>query len=496
MVLRSLVWVCWEQSYFDSDQAITGLMAKHLAELRAFPLLFYGQHYMLAVEAWLAAPVIGVFGASVAALKLPLVVLNVAIALLLVKILVDEVGLAPLSALAASLFFVLPPPIAASRLVEAQGGNVEPFLYTLLLWMTRRRPVVFGLIAGIGFMHRELTAYAVTAILMVELWQGRLFSTRNLRDKSIVFTVIVAVALVVRGLEGHADLLGPGTGGTKPTDVLSGQLGFWAARVCWNTATIIPNLRWLLSDNLSVLFGWHVAPFSEYFLSQIVGGHRWALAGLAGLFIVAALAWLRRRRSPGPLAAAAAAGHDGLAFPAYLVLVGIQAIGVYALFSCLVQDRMLIRYTLLALFIPIGTLAWLLRLEGSRRLKAVAVAGTLLWASASATDTTRVLVEYIRHPPVNQYRELADFLEREGIKYAKGPYWTAYAIDFLTNERVTVASYQKVRINEYETIVERHINESATIYFDDPCRPDEDGINLRRWCVGYLTRARHARDGR
>jgi len=370
--------VCWEHSYFDSDQAITGLMAKHLAELRAFPLLFYGQHYMLAVEAWLSAPVIGVFGASVAALKLPLVALNVAIALLLVKILVDEVELAPLSALAASLFFVLPPPIAASRLVEAQGGNVEPFLYTLLLWMTRRRPVVFGLIAGIGFMHRELTAYAVTAILIVEVWQGRLFSTRNLRDKSIVFTVIVAVVLVVRGLEGHADLLGPGTGGTQPTDVLSGQLGFWAARVCWNTATIIPNLRWLLSDNLSVLFGWHVAPFSDYFLSQIVGGHRGRWPDLPACSSQPRSRGFDVGDRRGPQTVARA-GHDGLAFPAYLVLVGVQAIGVYALLSCVVQDRMLIRYTLLALFIPIGTLAWLLRLEGSRRLKAVAVAGTLLW---------------------------------------------------------------------------------------------------------------------
>src|SRR5687768_10625145 len=56
VVFRSAVLVFWEQSNFDSDQAIVGLMAKHLAELRAFPLFYYGQSYMLAVEAWLAAP--------------------------------------------------------------------------------------------------------------------------------------------------------------------------------------------------------------------------------------------------------------------------------------------------------------------------------------------------------------------------------------------------------------------------------------------------------
>src|SRR6185295_17145002 len=57
VVLRSLVFVCWPASHFDSDQAVTGLMAKHLSELRAFPVFWYGQTYMLGVEAWLAAPV-------------------------------------------------------------------------------------------------------------------------------------------------------------------------------------------------------------------------------------------------------------------------------------------------------------------------------------------------------------------------------------------------------------------------------------------------------
>ena len=56
IVFRSAIFVFWPQSYFDSDQAIFGLMAKHIAEGRAFPLFMYGQTYMLAAEAWLAAP--------------------------------------------------------------------------------------------------------------------------------------------------------------------------------------------------------------------------------------------------------------------------------------------------------------------------------------------------------------------------------------------------------------------------------------------------------
>ena len=41
---------------FNSDQAIVGLMAKHLSEFRTFPLFYYGQNYMLGVQSWIVAP--------------------------------------------------------------------------------------------------------------------------------------------------------------------------------------------------------------------------------------------------------------------------------------------------------------------------------------------------------------------------------------------------------------------------------------------------------
>ena len=34
---------------FDADQAIVGLMAKHISECRAFPVFFYGQSYLPAL---------------------------------------------------------------------------------------------------------------------------------------------------------------------------------------------------------------------------------------------------------------------------------------------------------------------------------------------------------------------------------------------------------------------------------------------------------------
>ena len=489
VVGRSAVWLLWEQSYFDSDQAITGLMAKHLAEGRAFPLVFYGQHYMLAVEAWMVAPVFRLFGVSVATLKLPLLLVNVAIAVLLIRILARDVGLSAWSALVASLFFVIAPPVTASRLLEAQGANVEPLLYVLLLWTMRRQAVAFGLIAGVGFLHREFTAYAVVAILLLEWWYGHLWSIANLRRKAIVFAEMAVVFLVERQLLLRADLLGPGTGGTLPANVTTSPISTWTARFCWNPTQLVPNIAWLFRENLSTLFGWRVAPLADYVTSGLTAGHRWALAALLLLAAAAGAAAVRAIRDHRVVVPRrdAELAVPGPAFAGYLILVGILALGVYALASCLVQDRMLIRYTLLGLFVPVGVAAWLFR-TGSPALKMIAAVATILWATASGVDTARLLTEYVRRPPANLYRGLADFLERRGVKYARGPYWTAYQIDFLTNERVIVGSYQKVRITEYEEIVNRHRDKAVTIYFDDFCKPTEDGVNLLRWCVGGISR--------
>ena len=159
VIARSAVFLLWEQAAFDSDQAIFGLMAKHIAEGRAFPMFIYGDRYLMAVQAWLAAPLFLVFEPSVALLKLPVVLINAATAALLVFVLHRDAGLRPATALLASLFFAAMPPIMAKLLAETGGGNPEPFLYVLLLWVLRARPLAFGLVFAFGFVHREFTAY-------------------------------------------------------------------------------------------------------------------------------------------------------------------------------------------------------------------------------------------------------------------------------------------------------------------------------------------------
>jgi hypothetical protein len=53
----------------NSDEAIMGLAALHVAQGNGVPTYFYGQHYMGTIEAVLAAPLVAVLGPSVIALR-------------------------------------------------------------------------------------------------------------------------------------------------------------------------------------------------------------------------------------------------------------------------------------------------------------------------------------------------------------------------------------------------------------------------------------------
>ena len=185
VVGRSLVFVIFEHAQFDADQAITGLMAKHIAELRAFPFYAYASDYVLVVEAWLAAPFLALFGTSVAALDYPSSCSTWSLASCSSQS-SDVSCTFDRRCADSSIVLRRSTAVLAAELLTATGGNVEPFVYVLLLWLTRERPVAFGIIFLVGFMNREFTAYAASALLLVEALQGRLWQIDNLRQKAVV----------------------------------------------------------------------------------------------------------------------------------------------------------------------------------------------------------------------------------------------------------------------------------------------------------------------
>ena len=341
VVVRAFPFVWWTSAHFDSDQGVVGLMAKHISEGRAWPLYFYGQNYMLAVEAYLAAPLMWVFGVTVLAVKLPLVLINVAIVAMLAWLLVHDVRLSPWVAVIPALPIALPAAGIAARTTEAMGGNVEPWLYVLLLWWLRDRPFALGLTLGVGVLHREFTAYGAAALLVMDAVavashqdrRGRL--RERLRHWALAGVIFVAVRVVAASLEPFASTMGPGT---TPEDraLLTARAGTMRDRLCFVPDTWDTRVPQLLGDHLPRLVGGKAAPLQDYrVLSGVYSGREGLQLWVAAITLtgLASGAWhwwsVRRRGREAPLS------HFG----AYLVLVGAISTVVYGFWACTSNRR-------------------------------------------------------------------------------------------------------------------------------------------------------------
>ena len=457
VVFRSAMFVFKPALDFDSDQAIFGLMGKHLAEGRAFPLFIYGQNYLLAVEAWLAAPMFLLFGVSVAALKLPMLLINVAVGLLLIVLLEREVGLSPLVALAASLPFVLASPEASTTMLKTLGGTVEPLLYVLLLWMTRRRPVWFGLIAGIGFLNREFTIYGVLAVLILDVARGAWRRKEDWTRLLSAVRVAAEVWLVVQFLKPLASASGPGTTGA---DLLPGTEGnnFLNAlhRLCFDPRMALTGLGGLVTMHWPRLFGIEVRPLGAFGLIgdsiQGIRGAAWIFGPAAAFLLVrtAIGAWANRKE------------WKRYEFAMYLTLVGALSAGMLALGRCGAVETL--RYDLLSILGAVGCAAWFFAVERRRSIRQFGVGILVAWATVSVVGHARIWAEYeSRHPPVADKVLIMRALDARGIRYATADYWIAYYVTFMSAERIIVASNDFPRILEYGPEVRDHRAEAVRI---------------------------------
>ena len=452
VVARSLVFAVYEQANFDSDQAIVGLMAKHLAEGRALPLFFYGQTYMLAVEAWLAAPVLWIAGPTVAALRASLILTNGAVAVCLLIGLHRWGGLRPAAALVATAFFTVAPPRTSAFLVEAQGGNIEPFLYVLVAWFLRRRPFWLGAVLAMGFLNREFSIYAVPVLLAAEAIEGTLWRADGVRRwlfTALTFLVVWDGVLAVRP---YADLAGPGTHGSPLGGFPGSQIDNLTARARLTPAELPGRAAVLGTDLYPRLLGG--VRIEDPVAAQ---GRKWigyllAVGLIAGLVRIAMLS----RRGALPPAAS---------FGWYLLGLGVVASVAYVLTRS--ASTPTLRYVLLALYLPIGVTAVWLAAEPRAWIRRALAAGVMVWAAAAVWDHLQLTNRYRRGTEPNDIRVLADALEARGVRVAEAPYWRAYKLSYLTGERVKVASTDVVRIEEYQRLAQAEPR--LTRIRDAPC---------------------------
>ena len=161
------------QTHLTSDEAIIGLMGKHILEGRAFPFYFYGISYnaSCAWEAYLAVVPFAIAGVGVITLKIPTVLLSlVCLALFYAMTLrLYSVRVATL----ASLFFSLWPGLLKWHFQPR--GYAFYFLFIpalvisfLVIENTNARRgrdyFLFGLICGVAFWGMELLLITIVAL--------------------------------------------------------------------------------------------------------------------------------------------------------------------------------------------------------------------------------------------------------------------------------------------------------------------------------------------
>src|SRR5207248_4355535 len=161
------------QTHVTRDEAIIGLMGKHISEGRYFPFYFYGIVYnaSCAWEAYLAVIPFWLLGVGVIALKFPTVLLSL-VCLALFYVMTTRLYSIRVATLA-SLVFALWPGLLKWHF-QPRGYAfyflLIPALIILFLVVEKQKPprerdvFLFGLLCGIGFWGMELLLIPIVAL--------------------------------------------------------------------------------------------------------------------------------------------------------------------------------------------------------------------------------------------------------------------------------------------------------------------------------------------
>src|SRR5436305_2171303 len=118
LVLR--VWVLVESARLSADEAVPGLMARHIVADGEWPVFYWGQAYFGAAESYLIAGLFLIFGFHPSLVFVPALLASLAL-VPLTWMLAEQLGPWP-AGLLASLPLVLPTPIPSRMLGNAGGG--------------------------------------------------------------------------------------------------------------------------------------------------------------------------------------------------------------------------------------------------------------------------------------------------------------------------------------------------------------------------------------
>lgn len=442
------------QFVIDGDEAIVGLMGKHILEGRGIPVFYYGQHYMGSLEAIMASVSFALFGLSPFALQL--VPLCWSVALVPLVYIIGTSLMSRRVGLVAATLMAVPPPALIVWSSKARGGFIEIVflgalaLYLTMLWLRDDKdravyPGSLGFVLGVGWWVNNQIAYAIAAIGVVgflhfvinpiaELWSGR--DTRGALRRVVMAGGYGILAFII---------------GSSPYWVYNIQRGFPSAG--------------MFALSKYEVFREHLDGLRYTAIPMLIGAKRfwqrgWAFWGarefawmlyiipIGTLVVMRWRQWLRLlvgcvdKRQPVEL----------------FMLFCAACCLIFALssYGWLVQAPRYLLPLYPALFLLLGVVAQYLS-RVSVALSNGFVGALVLFNLVAAYYPERAIagepVVFAGQRVERDHAPLIAKLDELGIRRVRTNYWIGYRLAFETGERVTfsmLAEPDQVRVQEYE----------------------------------------------
>jgi len=436
----------------DADEAIVGLMGKHILEGRALPVFYYGQHYMGSFEAILAAGFFKLFGISNVVLKM----VPFCFSLVLVYVLY-ELGLQAggrLAARLAALFCAIPSSALVTWSAMARGGYIEVIVlgaYAMLLmcWWLRaemisiQRGFFIWLVIGFGWwVYNQIIYFALPVGLFMlarvlrpgEDWGWRALGWYKWFKLSVGVFFTVAGGFLLGGLPFWIYNLQHG--------FVSFEL-FGRASLAEAWSHLVNSLTLAIPILLGAKRFWQSADIFPY-----AGVMVWLVYGLMFLYL---LYWRRRR-----LLNLLVFKIDRVK-PVELFLVTLlvtMVVFIASRFGSLVEAPRYLLPVYVPLFVLLGAV-----IENLKRYKLVSRGATAvvlafnllscyLYGRALPGEPFVFKGERVSH----DHSELIKWLDENKVSWIRTNYWIGYRLAFETQERVRFLINQppfQTRIESY-----------------------------------------------
>jgi hypothetical protein len=449
--------------FFDADEAVEGLMARHIGD---HPLFLWGQRYKGTPEVFLTSAAFHIAGSSVVALKA--VTLACFVVFLCVNFRLLDRVFSRRVAWTATAFFIVGPPSLVLWTLSGSAEMVMTFLAgaILLLAAASRRWTVAAAALGAGlWIHQYILYYVVSLVIAAAFvtpgWREIVrdaVRTRMPRWLRAIAAALLAAGVfyVVLGLIPFFMMQVHVTVGGVPIAVTNPQKMWWLAGAFFAWAALLAVVaifrERLLAPTIGLLIGYSPAIIGR------IGNHGLGapIARLDFAGLRAAMPDIRSAMLPMLFGWRDPAGNSTV-YPALgLVLLFVVVISywntwrlrmppIFHIFPLVAAAMFLVsgsyidaqsyRY-LMPIYAGLPVI-YAIGVEGawrvSRAAGAALVACALLIFGAQQIEWYRLL-----QPDALTQQAIA-CLDAAGVTAARAPYWQSYTVTFLTRERIIVS---------------------------------------------------------